>query len=89
METSLNKTQIIEEYLDGKLSAESRARFDLRLAHDRRLKMNLFLQKRIRILLRIYRRKKIRRELDLVHQDLFSNPINHDFQETIYDIFKR
>lgn len=89
MEISLNKTRLIEEYLDDRLSGEARARFDIELAHDRKLKMNLFLQKQIRVLLRLYRRKKIKAELEVVHHDLFSDPKHYDFQQTIIEIFKR
>jgi hypothetical protein len=87
MKTSLNDTQTMEQYLEGKLSQWNRMLFAARLKMNPDLRSDLEFQKKTYWLLKIYHRKKLRDELDSLSRQLFSDPGKKDFQKGIRQIF--
>jgi hypothetical protein len=88
MRTSLNNLQIIEQYLQGTLSAGDRLVFEARLLINPALRIDLYYQKKTFTLIKMYHRQQLKEELDGLHRKLFNDPTNRDFQQGIDQIFK-
>jgi len=88
MRTLLNKTVLIEKYLQGDLNVKDRFLFDARLLLDPELKEDLYFQRKAILLVKMYHRKRIKEELEIIHKHLFNNPLKSDFQQAVYQLFK-
>jgi len=88
MTTSFNNTHLIEKYLQGSLSGGDRLVFEARLLLNRALRTDLYFQKKAYSLVKIYHRQKVKEELEILHRQIFNNPDNIVFQQSIYQLFK-
>jgi hypothetical protein len=89
MKTSWNNTEIIGQYLSGKMRADDALVFEANLLIDPLLRTSVFLQKKIFDVVKLYGRKKLKAEIEKVHNHLFESPDKIIFQERIYQLFKK
>jgi len=88
MKTSWIDTRQIEDYLEDNLNPLDKLRFEVRLLANPALRRDLYYQKKARLLVKMYHRKKQKEAWEMVHLQLFSNPDNGVFQQSIYRLFK-
>ncbi len=88
MKTSRNNTRLIEKYLHGELTAAERLAFEAQLLVRPALRVDLYFQKKTYRLVRLYHRKKMKEELEMLHQQVFSDPEKMAFQQRIHQIFQ-
>ena len=88
MKTSWNNTKLAEDYIEGKMTIDSRIAFESRLAVNPLLSMNVHFQKKTYQLIKMYHRKKMKEELDALHKRIFSDPNKIVFRQNILQLFK-
>ena len=88
MRKSLNEIQQIEQYLLGDLPPGESTEFNTRLATSSDFYEKFELQKEVYRLLKIIFRRKLKREIQLIQNQLFTNPQKQSFQQKIKAIFK-
>ena len=88
MKTSMSETILIERYLGGELLPLEKQSFKARLLQSPRLRLRMYFQKKVHFLVKLYHRKKLRAELEVLHEELFSNPEKSQFRENIHQIFQ-
>lgn len=88
MTTSPNNIQLIEQYLQGRLSPSEQLLFEARMIAHPELRTEVRLQEKVYRLIRMYHRKKLKEELEAVHQRLFNDPRKRSFRQRVERIFK-
>ena len=89
MMTSLTETKEIEAYLSGKLNDGETVVFEAKLILDQTLKDKVSWQKKTYDLIRVFGRKKLKSELEIVHQQLFTEPKHQNFREKVFQLFSK
>lgn len=89
MRTSLTEIEQTEKFLSGKMVPEDALVFEAKMLSNPLLKMNVFFQQKVYSLVRLYHRKKLKEEAEKAHQHLFHHPDKKEFQETIFQLFKK
>lgn len=87
MQTSLNETREIEEYLLGRKSPEESVLFQANLILRPELADNLKWQERTFVLVQLYGRKKLKSELEEVEALLFKQAAFQGFRNKISRLF--
>lgn len=87
MKTSWTDQQGIEDYLDGRLSDSEKESFLLRLKSDQAFAEQLKWQKRTIDFVRQYGRQEFKKDLDKIHEHLFSDPAHISFRQKVLRFF--
>ena len=89
MKTSMSESIQIERFLLGELSALERQVFNAEMQQSPGLRLRVYFQKKVHLLVKLYHRKKLKAELELLHEELFSDPDKSQFRENIHHIFDK
>jgi hypothetical protein len=89
MRTSLNDIQQIDDYLLQYSGKADRALFEARLIVQPALQDNLIWQQKTYDIIRQYSRRQLKAEIELVHQQLFTEPEHISFRRKIIDLFRK
>jgi hypothetical protein len=89
MRTSLNDIQQIDDYLLQYAGKADRALFEARLIVQPALQENLVWQQKTYDVIRQYSRRQLKAEIELVHQQLFTEPEHTSFRRKIMALFQR
>ena len=89
MKTSMSETILIERYLCGELLPLENQTFKARLLQSPRLRLRVYFQKKVHLLVKLYHRKKLKAELEVLREELFSDPEKSQFREDIHHIFDK
>lgn len=84
----MNETQQLDAYLTGDMSPENKLLMEARLLVNDRLKEQLLWQEKTYTLIKECGRRQLKRELEKVHQRLFSENRFESFRKQIESIFK-
>ena len=87
MMTSYKETQLIEHHILNQLNVEDRLVFDARLLIDRTLRENVFFQKQVYQLVKLFNRRKVKRQVERIHEKIFSDLTKVEFQQTVLKFF--
>ncbi len=88
MMTSLNRTKQIDDYLLNRFDIGDELVFQAMLILDTGLKSDVMWHRRTRYFIQQYSRKKLKAEIELVHRQLFSEPVHRRFRNRILNLFK-
>jgi hypothetical protein len=88
MRTSLNEIKEIDNYLLDQIEPEEKFVFEVKLLLNRELAEKVKLQQRVYALITKYGRRSLRKEIEMVHRKLFSEPKYHSFRTRIENIFR-
>jgi hypothetical protein len=88
MRTSLDKLNMIENFLSGQLSPEGRVLFDAQLVLDKDLSDDLSAQRGAYKIIRAYSRQSLKSELEILHTELQRDSKLKSFWQNIYKIFQ-
>lgn len=90
MKTSLNELRLIEAHLLGGGAPQERLLVEARLILQPELRQSLHWQQKTHELVRQYGRQQLKKEMEQVHQELFSPATAHpSFREKILKLFGR
>ena len=89
MKTSLNELIQIENYLLSDLKEPDRILFEARIILQPDLKKSVFWQEKTYSLIQQYGRQQLRKEIELVHEKLFTAPEHLSFRQKIIQIFRK
>lgn len=90
MKISLNEIRLIEAHLLGKDTSEERTLFEAKLILQPDLKQHLYWQQKTYHLVQRYGRQQLKKEIEQVHQALFSPATPHQsFRQKIMSLFSR
>ncbi|MBK7428384.1 MAG: hypothetical protein IPI60_15895 [Saprospiraceae bacterium] len=87
MKTSWTDQQLIEDYLSSRLSETEIIGFQYRLKSDETFSEQLKWQQRTMYFVRQYGRQELKKDLDIIHHHLFSDPIHSSFKQKILRFF--
>jgi hypothetical protein len=87
MRTSWTDQQLIENYLASRLSETEILAFQRRMESDKAFSEQFKWQKRTMYFVRLYGRQELKRDLESIHQQLFSDPIHRSFKQKILGFF--
>lgn len=87
MRELFNKVTWIEQYLFGLLKPKERQAFETKMLLDTTLYAEVIAQKNVYKLVKKSAREKLRKELDTIHNQLFTKTEKKSFQEKIKRIF--
>ena len=88
MRTSLNELQYIEKQLhEIKKSLNRKLIWEAQLLADPKLKYKVEWQIRAYQVIRHLGRRELKKELDMIHETLISNPSNRSFKKKVRSIF--
>ncbi len=88
MRTSLNEIRQIEEHLSGRLGGEEDVLFQAKLILDPNLADNTYWQQKSYKLIQMYGRRHLKKEIEAVHQKLFSEGRHSRFKQTVLALFR-
>ncbi len=88
MKTSWNDLRLMEACLTGQATAADRALMEARMLVQPQLREEMYWQKETYDIIREYGRQQLRREIEQVHQALFTHPQHRSFREKIIGFFK-
>jgi len=89
MRTSLDEIRQAEKYLLQQLDHGDELVFEAQVLTNPLLKMNLFFQQKVYGVVRRYHLKKLKEEAEIIHQRLFSDPAKKEFQQAVFQSFKK
>jgi hypothetical protein len=89
MRTSLNKIEMIEEFVLGNVEPERRVVFEATLVVDSLLSEEVTLQQETYHVITAYNRAKLKNELEIIHHQLMHDPSKKTFREYILSIFHK
>lgn len=89
MRTSLNEIKHIENFLLRRTSIEEALLLEAKLALDQEFRQKLVCQQQAYQTIKADGREEIYREIEAVHQKLFTNPVHSNFKQKILGIFKK
>jgi hypothetical protein len=87
MKTSWNELRLIEDFLLSETKAEDRILFEARLLLQPDLKDSVFWQQKTYSLIHKYGRQQLRKEIELVHEKLFTAPEHYSFRQKVMRLF--
>jgi hypothetical protein len=87
MKTSWTDQQLIEDYLDSRLSETEILAFQRRMEGDKAFSEQFKWQKRTMYFVHLYGRQELKRDLESIHQHLFLDPVHQSFKQRILRIF--
>jgi hypothetical protein len=83
----MNETVLIEAYLTNTLSAENQLLMEAKILIDSDLREKIYWQQKVYEATHSYGRQQLKRELEMIHQKLFTEPVFRKFKMTIDRIF--
>lgn len=89
MKTSLNEIQLIEAHLLGAGPVEDQLLFEAKLVLQPELRQSLYWQEKTYGLLQQYGRQQLRKEIEQVHQTLFTGSMHRSFSQKILSFFRK
>jgi hypothetical protein len=89
MRASLNEISETEKFLSNQLDIEDALVFEARLLSSPVLRINTAIQKKIHLVVKAFYRKQLKQGLQVIHEDLFSNPEKTEFQNKVSHYFDR
>ncbi|WP_316833318.1 hypothetical protein [Pedobacter nutrimenti] len=89
MKTSWNELRLTEDYLLSRLPGQERVLFEARLILEPELKNDVYWQQKTCELVSTYGRQQLRKEVEQVHQQLFTAPEHTSFARRIRSFFNR
>ena len=89
MRTSLIETEKIEAYLKGLSEQGDTLVFEARLLIEPDLHVKVQLQKEVYHLVSAYGRNQLKKEIETIHQKLFSQPAYRSFSQKIRQVFSK
>jgi len=89
MRTSLNEIKLIDDHIFNQGTHEDALLFDVMLILDPGLSNQIMWQKKAHAIVQQYGRKKLKAEIEMVHQRLFTEPVNQTFREKILSLFSK
>jgi hypothetical protein len=87
MMTSWNETEQIELHLTGQHDTGSALVFEAQMLLDPELCDKVLWQKKTHGIIQTYSRRQLRKEIDAVHQKLFTQPEHTSFRQKIRRLF--
>ena len=87
MRTSLNQIKLIEAKLSGTLAADDALLFEANALLDPEWEEKIAQQQQAQRLVMLYGRQQLRREIEAVHDELFSRPEHRSFREKVLRLF--
>lgn len=87
MRTSLTEIKLMDDYVCGKLDADTHAAAELRQKNDAFFMLGVALHKKILRLIGIYHRDQIRSKVDSLHLRIMSDPAHAAFRTKINSLF--
>ncbi|WP_448104320.1 hypothetical protein [Pedobacter panaciterrae] len=87
MKTSWNELRLIEDFLLSDTDTEDILLFEANLLLQPNLKESVFWQQKTYSLVHKYGRLRLRKEIDQVHEKLFTAPEHHSFRQKIMQLF--
>ena len=87
--TSWNETERIEAHLSGKTDTGNALVFEAQLLLDPALADKVFWQQKTYTVIQNYSRRQLKREIDQVHQQLFTLPEHLSFSRKIRLLFTK
>lgn len=87
MMTSWNETEQIEVHLSGRSDTGNALVFEARMLLDPELNDKVLWQKKTYAIIQNYSRRQLKREIDAVHQKLFTQPEHISFRQKIRRLF--
>ena len=87
MKTSWNELRLIEDHLLSTNKAEDSILFEARLILQPNLQDNVFWQQKTYELIHQYGRRQLRKEVEQVHEKLFTAPEHYSFRQKIMRFF--
>jgi hypothetical protein len=89
MRTSLNEIKLIDDHIFNMNTPEDALVFDAMLIINPGLSNQIMWQKKAHALVQQYGRKKLKAEIEMVHQRLFTEPVNQTFRQKILGLFSK
>ncbi|MEJ2903670.1 hypothetical protein WAE58_14595 [Pedobacter panaciterrae] len=87
MKTSWNELRLIEDFLLSDTDTEDILLFEANLLLQPNLKESVFWQQKTYSLVHKFGRLQLRKEIDQVHEKLFTAPEHHSFRQKIMQLF--
>lgn len=87
MKTSWNELLLIEDYLLSGRKEADRILFEARIVLQPDLKESVFWQEKTYNLIQQYGRQQLRKEIEQVHEKLFTAPEHYSFRQKIMRLF--
>lgn len=87
MKTSWNELLLIEEYLLSDRKEVDRILLEARIILQPNLKDSVFWQEKTYSLIQQYGRQQLRKEIEQVHEKLFTAPEHYSFRQKIIQLF--
>lgn len=87
MKTSWNELRLIEDFLLSDTDTEDILLFEANLLLQPNLKESVFWQQKTYSLVHKYGRLQLRKEIEQVHEKLFTAPEHHSFGQKIMQLF--
>lgn len=89
MRTSLNNIKLTDDHVNNLLPTGDALVFEARLILNPALQQEVLLHKQTLGLIQQYGREALRRDIEDIHQQLFSQPQHISFKDRILRFFKR
>ena len=87
MMTSWNETEQIEAHLSGRLDTGNALVFEARMLIEPELSDKIIWQQKTYGVIQSYGRRQLKREIEAVHQKLFTQPEHTSFSQKIRRLF--
>ena len=88
MRSSLNKIQEAEQFIQKQLPSDETLVYEAKLLTSPLMRWNTAVLKFTLRLVKLYHRKKLKKDVNEVHQNLFSQGSNSDLKNQIQKIFQ-
>lgn len=88
MKTSWNELEVIERYLDDRLSADEVAALESRMKTDAAFKANVQAQTCVRRLVKRHYLIQLRKQAIIIHSRLHNDPARRHLRQAIEALFK-
>ena len=89
MTTSWNETQQIEAHLMGQVHPGEALLFDAQLLLDNKLANKVIAQQKAYEIVNQFGRKQLKKEIEAIHQTLFTQPKHIRFSQKIMRLFRK
>jgi hypothetical protein len=86
---TLREVKEIDMYLLGEMDPPSRLVFEARVVLDPSLKLRVHWQSRLYMLIRRSGRRQIKTEIERISHQLFSDPLESEFQREVFKLFPK
>jgi hypothetical protein len=87
MKTSLTEIEYIERFINGELEPGEKLLFEARVITNPALGQRVTSQQNIYSIVNHYGREKLRKQIEDIHQQLFTDPEKKSFRQRILRIF--